>query len=243
MKISRAMAAPRIIHIGTNPVLISPPSLRDYGLIFNYLEDVRGRPEDADPEWTPDIYEDESQELLRKGSGMGIVLYVAMKRDQPETRLWKAYRYLSKINETDWEITTIMVLERAPRNQSKIDLSHWKKSEESETKSVNQINLGGMMEWARFSRFSPQIIAGWTLDQLENKAIGGEKSDEEIEREGVTMTEAEFARWAWRMRNDPTERARAFMARGLTPDVRDPAYPTWAALMMQNSPESMEVTP
>src|SRR4051794_16881207 len=111
MRIGPVVAAPALLRVGGEPVLISPPSLRDLGLLLRFLEDAVEPPAGARPDWRPGFGDPGAVEALTEPViGRALLLYVGMRRDQPETRLVRAVELAPLVHEDDIALLVEVVL-------------------------------------------------------------------------------------------------------------------------------------
>jgi hypothetical protein len=166
---------------------------------------------EADFESTPELGSPESLAKLTTAEGMVILFFAVLSRDNPEIPIGDVPAILADTDEATRRIILRVALERAPVTAKGIDLSHWKgswKNGKRDGIALNAMNLGRMFERADFKDFSPAEIADWTIDQFENKVIGGSEDAEK----GIEMTPEETQNWFFRMQ-DPRYRAEVARAR------------------------------
>ena len=222
MKIWDATAASSIIYLDDMPYCISPPSIRDYGTIFLHLRDTFPTLEDQNPNFCPSLNDPLCVEELDSDSGFCVILYIALRRDNPEIRLRDAFALSVSISPEDRAKAARIVLQRHPRDEGDgIDASHWKRVSRDPGRPIHEINFGQLIERARIAGFSPDVIAGWTLDQLENKLQGGGSDDARSIPGMIPLQADEFAEFMQRM-SDPEEIARVA-------ELRGEPIPPWAA--------------
>lgn len=136
-----------------------------------------------------------SIDYFQTPEGLIPLLWVAVHRDQPNLTIQSIADLIPTLSPADFT-TAIIAAFRAvlirERDEDKMDLSPWLVNSRNRSRSqfltIEEMNFGKIYERADLKRFSPIEISNWTLDQLENKLIGG---DRDPIRDGVPMTAGE----------------------------------------------------
>jgi len=221
MRIIPATAAPRVIDVAGEPVLVSPPSIRDLGLLVAFLEDHVPPPAGAPDDWRPSLGGPEAEALFSGPAGLPLILYAAMRRDNPEIRLAAAYEMAGGIAAADVPRLLAVVFERtATVAEHQSHCARWlvrhRRSRglgglggDEQPRSLDAVGLGAIFEEPALRGFAPDVIAGWTLDQLENKRRRGRGPDGEDGSGNIDMSPAEVIAYAKFCREEAEARAQA----------------------------------
>lgn len=175
MGLDALTAAPRTVAIGGRHYLISPPSLRGYGLLAAYLRDALG------PGPHP-LNADRSIDALFAG-GIPHMLYVSLRRDWPTLTFDHACRLAAKAADDQAALSrlarVIFGLADAPKEgRGDADPGDGEPAD-PHASDVLTLNWGRLFEGERLAgRFTYADLADMTLEQFNNIATGGESEDD-----------------------------------------------------------------
>lgn len=158
MNLARIAAAPIIVEAGGFTFLLSPPTLRDLGLILRALEA-------HDPPLV--LGSDASIDYFTKVPGMALLLWVATHKDR-DWDLDDALGYVTSMANPEDEddlarLIAAVIREVLTRGAAEGD----NPTDGSSTSTpLDSIDFGELINRAELRGFDPVTVSGWTIDQL-----------------------------------------------------------------------------
>ncbi len=220
MKFARAVAAPVPVQVGKRTILLSPPTIRDYGLLMRAIEQLGQPSEISTP---PELGGPQCMEYFTTIEGFSLFLWVASRRDHAWT-IDEAREFVESVvteAEVDADeatsigrLSTAVVNEVFSRNrEATVNLMPWLSPREP-GKPLHLINFGKLIEGAAARGFGPTEVTQWTLDQLENVLTRG-ADEREIDKKDTglmlrMMADPKYREWlqAQRAAEDAAEMAK-----------------------------------
>lgn len=164
MTLADLTAAPRILEICGTSYLASPPTLRDYGTIQAYLADTLETPE------PPAMQDSEVRSHLIE-KGRHVLLYVALRRDQPNLTIEDCVRLADSMDGPALKTLYDVVYRVRERPQGIVTLKDLETPERDS--DVLLCDWAGGFEIKAMRRYRYRDIADLTLDQINNIITGG----------------------------------------------------------------------